>query len=221
MLLELPTKHENVLERLASFGVQFEHFFDIGAARGDWGPLIRRHWHACSIHYFEAAPAWESELKKQADSMTGNVKVNVSAVGNKDGSVFFRYDPNNRFGGAIVHELQPDALTVPQLTLDTYIRNHALQGRYCLKLDTHGAERMILEGASSFMKNCDAVIFETYNFGPAHRRFGQMSVLLEDVYGLRCFDIAEPKWRPFDKALWQLDLYFVRPDGTTLAEWRL
>jgi FkbM family methyltransferase len=221
MILDLPTNHEAVLERVAKFGMKFDNFIDVGAARGSWGPLIRKHWPACSIHYFEAASHWQSELEKQAGELQGEVKVNISAAGNTNGVATFQFDANNPCGGAIVKETSPKTITVPQITLDTYIQQNSIRGRHCLKLDTHGAERMILEGAGQFMRNCDLVIFETYNFGPAHRRFGQMSVFLEETYGLRCFDIAEPKCRPYDNALWQIDLYFIRPEETTLAEWRI
>ena len=101
------------------------------------------------------------------------------------------------------------------------ITNTPWQERHQYVLDVHGAERTILTGARRFMEQCDFVVFETYNFGPATRRFGQMAVYFEEEFGLRCIDMAEPKWRPYDNALWQLDLYFVRPEGTRLAEWRL
>ena len=33
-----------------------------------------------------------------------------------------------------------------------------------------------------------------------------------DELGFRCVDMAEPMFRPFDDALWQLDMFFVRRD---------
>ena len=221
MILDLTRNHESVLERVSKLGFKLDHFFDIGAAKGMWGKLIRKHWPACFIHFFEAAPAWEPILKNEADSVGGNVRVNIAAAGDLDGLTYFRYDPKNPFGGAIVDKPGENTIQVPKITLDSYSKQYSPSGRYCLKLDVHGAERLILSGAAQFMKSCDLVIFETYNFGPAHRRFGQMAVFLEEEFGLRCFDIAEPKCRPYDKALWQMDMYFARPEGTTLSEWRL
>jgi hypothetical protein len=49
----------------------------------------------------------------------------------------------------------------------------------------------------------------------------QMAVFFEERYGLRWIDITEPKWRPYDRSLWQIDLCVVRPEGATLVEWRL
>jgi FkbM family methyltransferase len=218
-MASLSTTHTDTLARMASWGVQFDHFFDIGAAQGTWGPMVRKHWPQAMVHHFEAAPPWEPDLRRAAEQ-TGNAQVVMAAAGEQEGEAFFRYDPANPFGGALIDTPDEHTIRVPVVTLDGYIDKNAIQGRMALKLDTHGAERAILAGASNFMESCDLVIFETYNFGPASRRFGQMAVLFEERYGLRCIDMAEPLWRPYDNALWQLDLYFVRPEGTRLAEWR-
>lgn len=221
MLLDLPTSHDSTLERMAAWGVKFDHFFDIGAARGLWGPKVRTHWPDSSIFFFEAAPAWKPSLEETGAKIGGQVEVLIAAAGDVDGDSYFRFDPANPYGGALIDQPEKNAIRVPKVTLDTIIRERSLDGRFALKLDVHGAERSILSGANRFMERCDFVIFETYNFGPATRRFGQMAVHFEEEFGLRCIDIAEPKWRPYDNALWQIDLYFVRPDGTKLAEWRL
>lgn len=221
MLLELSQKHEDVIKRMKEWGVKFDHFFDIGAARGDWGHIINNQWPESCIHFFEAAPIWEEGLNKVASDLGDNNSVNMMAVGDSVGATHFRFDPKNVFGGAIVNQAGENTIEVKKSTLDQVIKDKALDGRFALKLDTHGAEQMILRGATEFMKQCDFVIFETYNFGPATRRFGQMAVLFEEKFGLDCIDMAEPLWRPSDKALWQLDLYFVRWKVPKLQDWHL
>lgn len=221
MLLDLPADHDSVLERMAAWGVKFDQFFDIGAARGGWGSKVRKHWPESSIFFFEAAPVWLPHLQQTAARLGGQVEVLNAAAGGVDGEAYFHFDPADPYGGALIDKPGEHAIRVPMVTLDTVTRERLLDGRFALKLDTHGAERAIFSGASRFMERCDFVVFETYNFGPAARRFGQMAVFLEEEFGLRCIDIAEPKWRPYDNALWQLDLYFVRPEKTKLAEWRL
>ena len=39
-----------------------------------------------------------------------------------------------------------------------------------------------------------------------------MFLFRDEKKGFRVIDIAEPLYRPFDKALWQLDLFFFRAD---------
>ena len=221
MMLDLPTTHESALARMAAWGVTFDHFFDVGAAGGTWGKKIRNLWPETSIFFVEAAPAWVPQLKQAASRLGGRIEVLNAAAGDEDGDAYFRFDPDNPYGGALIDQPAEHAILVPKVRLDTVIEERALDGRFALKLDVHGAERTILTGARRFMEQCDFVVFETYNFCPATLRFGQMAVYFEEEFGLRCIDMAEPKWRPYDNALWQLDLYFVRPEGTRLAEWRL
>lgn len=158
-----------------------------------------------------------------AGDLSGENSVNMMAAGDEDGITHFRYDPNNKFGGAIADKAGENTIEVRKARLDTVVAEKGLQGRFALKLDTHGAERMILQGATEFMKRCDFVVFETYNFGPATRRFGQMAVYFEEQFGMDCIDLAEPMHRTKDNALWQLDLYLVRWEAlkgkTKLADW--
>lgn len=223
MLLELSQKHADVLQRMKDVGVCFDHFFDIGAARGDWGTVVKKQYPDADLHFFEAAPVWEAGLIKIAADLPGNNSVNMMAVGDSIGTTNFRFDPKNVYGGAIVNQPGENTIEVKKSTLDQIIQDRPLEGRFALKLDTHGAEQMILNGATEFMKRCDFVIFETYNFGPATRRLGQMLVLFEERFGLDLIDMAEPLWRPKDNALWQLDCYLVRWETlkgkTKLEDW--
>jgi FkbM family methyltransferase len=221
MLLDLPMDHASALARMKQWGIEFDTFFDIGAARGHFGEKVRNCWPQASIVFFEAASYWTGSLEKMRRKLGDGVSIVVAAAGKEDGEMDFRFDPDNPLGGGLVEKPDKNTQRVPVIALDSYIRQWNVNGRLALKLDVHGAEQAILSGAKEFMSRCEFLIFETYNFGPAHRRFGQMAVLLEEDFGMRCIDIVEPKWRPYDSALWQMDFYFARYEGTKLSEWRL
>jgi len=221
MLLDLPMTHEATLRRMRERGIEFEHFFDVGAARGLFGVKVREVYPEVGLIYFEAAPYWKPLLEKTKSELGGKISIEMAAAGPSDGEMYFRFDENNPMGGALVSKKSDNTQIVPVRSLDSYIEEKGLTGRFALKLDVHGVEQMILSGAERLMSSCQLLIFETYNFGPDHRRFGQMAVHVEEKFGMRCIDIAEPKYRPFDKALWQMDFYFGRYEGTTLSEWRL
>src|SRR6266436_9220664 len=104
MLLDLQTSHVSTLERMSNWHVSFDHFFDVGAAKGMWGPLIRKHWPGSSIFFFEAAPAWEPHLREMAGRLGGRTEAIIAAIGDRDGEAFFRYDPSNPYGGALIDE---------------------------------------------------------------------------------------------------------------------
>jgi hypothetical protein len=90
---------------------------------------------------------------------------------------------------------------------------HQFDGPYLLKLDTHGYEVPILEGARETLTRTEAIIMECYNFriAPECLMFGDMCQHMERL-GFRCIDLVDPMHRLADDSLWQMDLVFVRGD---------
>ncbi len=88
-----------------------------------------------------------------------------------------------------------------------------LSGPFLLKLDTHGFEVPIFEGAGATLANTVAIIVETYNFkiGAEGLLFHEMCAWLQPR-GFRCIDVVDVMRRPGDDLLWQMDLVFVRSD---------
>src|SRR5262249_47882245 len=101
-------------------------------------------------------------------------------------------------------------LVVPMATLDTLARQRGLSGPFLVKLDTHGFEVPILEGARETLGHTAMLIIEAYNFTlcPGCLRFHELCAFLE-ARGFRCADLLEPMHRPGDGAFWQIDLLFL------------
>jgi len=79
----------------------------------------------------------------------------------------------------------------------------------------------ILKGASHTLSETDAIIMECYNFkiSPECLLFYEMCNYLDGL-GFRCVNLVNPEWRPYDDALWQMDLIFIRknmPEFSYLA----
>lgn len=88
-----------------------------------------------------------------------------------------------------------------------------LKGPYLLKLDTHGFEVPIFNGAKSTLLNTNIIIVETYNFDLTKEslKFWEICDFLEKK-GFRPVDMMEPMFRPKDESLWQMDLVFIRSE---------
>jgi hypothetical protein len=86
-----------------------------------------------------------------------------------------------------------------------------LPAPFALKLDTHGFEVPIFEGASGILERTNLIIVEVYNFKIAEGalKFYEMCLYLEKK-GFLCADIADIMRRPGDNFLWQTDLFFLR-----------
>ncbi len=99
---------------------------------------------------------------------------------------------------------------VPAITVDALLRDRGLPPPYLLKLDTHGFEVPILEGAAESLRQTQLVVVEAYNF-----RIENESLLFHEMCGymggkgFRCIDLCDPMHRPKDGALWQFDLFFL------------
>lgn len=87
-----------------------------------------------------------------------------------------------------------------------------------LKLDTHGFEIPILEGASQVLKETAVIIIECYNFriAPECLLFFEMCDYLGKL-GFRCIDLVDPFNRPYDQSFWQMDLVFVKDNRAEFA----
>jgi hypothetical protein len=59
----------------------------------------------------------------------------------------------------------------------------------------------------------EVLILECYNFKPRPERllFYEMCSFVER-FGFRCIDLFDVLYRPYDNALWQMDIMFVRAD---------
>ena len=204
---KIALSHRNALQRIKRRGVEIGTVIDLGAARGDWSKMARAVWPNTKCHLIEANHHWQRELHElSADPAYSFV---IAAAGPSKGAGMFRFTENNPFGGAGTLGGEPDAVRVPQVTVDSECAERQLKAPFLLKFDTHGFEREMLKGCTETLKHTELLVIEAYNFGPREKRFPAMLELLEDM-GFRCVDIGEPLFRERDRSFWQMD-FFLRP----------
>lgn len=196
------------LERIASRGIELGTVIDVGASNGMWSaaaaPLLPPARYLLVEAQKVHLPALESYTAAVPDA-----EFVLAAAGDEEGEIFFNDD--DPFGGVASKDGGQGARTrVPMITLDAEVMRRKLQGPYLLKLDTHGFELPILNGAKDILKNASLVIIETYNFriAPGSLLFHEMCAHM-DRLGFGVIDISEPMWRTYDRAFWQFDVFFV------------
>lgn len=205
----------SALSRLAQRGLQVASVLDIGASDGQWSLAARRIWPDARYHLIEAFDHWRAPLEAVCSAQTGFSHA-IAAAGNSDGEVWFYNDPDAPYGGAAFQD-QPDgkerpekSWKVPQVALAKEAERVGLKPPFLIKLDTHGFEVPILEGAEAILSQTDLVVIEVYVFHvhPQALLFHEICHWMAEK-GFRPIDISEPLWRPRDGALWQFDLFFV------------
>ncbi|MFT3766342.1 MAG: FkbM family methyltransferase [Minicystis sp.] len=200
------------LARLRAAGdLQIGTVIDVGASNGDWSRMTLRHFPGARYLLVEANPVHAPALERFRAEHP-RVEFVLAAAGAEAGELYF--DATGDFGGVASRE--PTAgkcITVPVTTLDEEVRRRALPPPYFVKLDTHGFEVPILEGARETLKQASLAMIEVYNFKLVDGclRFHEMCAFMEER-GLRTIDFCDPMHRPKDGAFWQMDMLFAPAD---------
>ena len=203
------TSFESVLENLKQRGIFISTIIDIGASDGRWSNDVMKIFPESKYFLIEANDFHKNGLE-QFKKNNKNVEYIIAAAGDRQGEIYF--DNKDPFGGLAMNEKPEENFTVvPVVTVDYCVHEKQYKGPFLLKLDTHGFEVPILNGALELLKEANIVIIEAYNF-----KIAKGSLLFYEMcehmskYGFRCSGIMDVSYRPKDKFLWQMDLIFVR-----------
>jgi FkbM family methyltransferase len=195
------------LARIAARGTEIRTIIDVGASDGRWSLQAEPIWPDARFHLVEANPVHEAELRRLCARKSA-FSYSLVAAGPVDGTVGF--DAANPFGGRAAPADAGKPITVPQRSLASLAAELRLAPPFLIKLDTHGYEGPILDGAAPLFADTNLFVIEAYNFPTGadgwqfHELCGAMA-----ARGFRAIDLSEPLWRSRDGALWQFDLFFV------------
>jgi FkbM family methyltransferase len=149
-------------------------------------------------------------------AMLRNAEVIIAAAAARSGETHLLVSDNKLYS-EISDRAEPvsdltEVRTVPCVAIDDLCRSRALKGPYLAKIDVDGRELDVLEGMSDTLKDTECVIVETVFFGDGKNNFYRV-VDYMNTFDLVIYDIVEPLYRQFDKALWQTDTIFVKRTG--------
>jgi FkbM family methyltransferase len=205
-----PANLDTIISRRPELQVQT--VVDVGASNGSWSQQLMRYFPRANYLLVEAQEAAHGPALEKFKKAHPNVRVELCAAGNREGEI--QFDASDPFAGvASAEPFSKNNIVVPMARLDTLVKRTGWPGPYLLKLDTHGFEVPILEGAVEILSRASMLIVEAYNFTlcPGALRFYELAAYLEQR-GFRCADIFDLMIRPSDRALWQMDMVFLPAD---------
>lgn len=208
--LRQPSKFtmHSALERSKKRGVEVSTVIDVGASDGRWSRDCLKFFPDANYLLVEAQNGHREGLVAFKNEVPKGDFI-LAAAGSAAGSIFF--DASDLFGGvASDAPIGDNSIEVPVVALDEVIETRGLEGPYLLKLDTHGFELPILEGAKNLLSNASLVIIETYNFKLTtdSLRYFEMCAYM-DRLGFSPVENVDFMLRAKDGAFWQMDSFFI------------
>jgi FkbM family methyltransferase len=196
------------LEGLVARGFRPNFVLDIGAATGEWTRLALRYWP--EAQYFLMEPLEErrnrlAELSKEHS----NVRFALSAAGASSCELPIGIVPNDLDGSSFLYSDISRLVSVKAID-DLLLSGEVKQPQF-IKIDVQGYERNVLEGAEQTMLNCPLILLESQFFPFEPSMWLMHELIARMVYkGFRPYEVVDVLRRPYDGAMGQCDILFVR-----------
>jgi FkbM family methyltransferase len=199
----------SALIRCAERGIDINTVIDVGASDGRWSQLCLKTYPNANYLLVEAQKGHVNNLNEFCNTHK-NVAYVLAAAGPKDGTVYFNDEA--LFGGqASTDQLKGKQIEVKAISIDNEVKRRDLKPPYLLKLDTHGFEVPIIEGAKDVIIGAELVIIETYNYQLTNDslKFYEMCDYMKRL-GFYPIEIVDLMLREYDNTFWQMDTFFVK-----------
>jgi len=215
----VPSLHWS-LENLKRMGFDPTVIIDIGAYEGTWTLHVLEVYPNARILMLEAQRKKEPILQKLRDHY-GNIDYRIALVSSTDGKekLFGECETNSQ----VVENGQNDnnVYSLPTQTLDSILAQARFPYPDFLKLDVQGHELEVLKGSENAMAHSEVCLLEVslLDLGNKQPLLSEM-VSFMDEKGFQAYDISQLMRRPFDKALYQVDMFFVKKSSRLLESKR-
>jgi len=210
---------QQALVRLRRHRIEFATVLDVGASDGHWSAGFARIF-PDKFHLLVDANEIHLPKLRHACERNEHWKYEVTAVGAASGTLYF--DGSDPLGGHLSEiPYNENYKPCPVQSVDDLVRKHRLQAPFLIKLDTHGVEIPILNGACQTLQETSLLIVECYNFtfGEPAVPFWEFCRLVAER-GYRPIDVFDVLYREVDQAFWQFDLMFAKSDLPLFKDWR-
>lgn len=212
---------ESFLRHVRGLGFVPSSILDVGACKTEWSRLARRFFPHARFTLIEPQLEMRTHLEAFCAEAPGS-RYRLAAAGPKAGEMTLTVWPD-LVGSSLLTPsdgMPREQRQVPIVTIDSLFHNGEELPQLA-KLDVQGFELEALAGASCLFGHTECFVVETSLFAS----MPDMPVLADvvdffDKRGYRAYDIAGFLRRPLDGALGQLDVVFVRKQGTLGADTR-
>jgi FkbM family methyltransferase len=207
-----------MLRQAKAVGFSPQTVIDVGAAYGSFTYQCNTVFPDARYVLVEPLEEYRPLLEKLRKTLP-TLQCVCAAASSNSGEIEINVHPD-LFGSSLYSEVEKgtDVNGVPRrvrsVTIESVIQETGAKGPFLLKLDVQGAELDVLNGAGGVLRECQYVILEVSFF-----RFFQDApdccgvIAYMKKQGFVPYDIVGLQYRPFDQALSQADIAFVKEAG--------
>ena len=219
-LFQVP-ETETSLRRMKRLGFNPAVAIDVGAYVGQWTRSFKRIFPDGHVLMIEPQTSKMAELSR-AKSDLRNVEVRVALLGARaEASVGFCESETASSVLVEAENRRPPTTHMPMTTLDALTESGPFARPNFIKLDVQGYEIEVLRGGLRTLESAEAVLMEV-NMLRLHEGAPLFHESAEYLgkQGFQVYDICGFMRRPYDGALWQADVIFVRHSSPLLSSKR-
>ena len=218
--LGVPSLHWS-LQNLKSKGFNPMSVLDIGAYEGLWTIDFLEVFPNARLLMLEAQAKKTNALLKIVEE-NKNVRFQVSLLSSIDGEEVLFYE--NETASHIINRtsnIELQATSMKTKTVDSILKEINFPLPEFLKLDVQGYELEVLKGAQNTLTNAEVCLLEVslLDLGDGMPLASTVINFMAE-FNYQMYDITQFMRRPYDKALFQIDLMFIKKDSSLIKEKR-
>ena len=202
------------LAHLKSLGFLPGTVVDVGVAHGT--PPLYAAFPDAYFFLFEPVTDFEPNIKSVLTKIRGEYQMCALGATSGTATIFVSDAP---VGSSLMHRGidagDPHLRKITIRTLDEIFTGKNPLGPILLKTDCQGGDLDVIRGGTEFIQKCEVIIMEIGMFrywSPKTPDFADTVVEMK-AHGFVPYDFLDEMRRPFDGALGQLDVVFVKENG--------
>jgi FkbM family methyltransferase len=208
----------HLLKRVRRLGFTPRTILDVGANAGEWSRSVKLVFPDANYVLIEPQVEMEPFLQRFCAENEGAAYFLAGAGAEPGKLTLTMWD--DFAGSSFVLEPSAEMLAsgkqreIPIVTIDALVETGKMAVPDLVKVDVQGFEREVLRGASCCFGKTELFILETSLFsGQAVKPLFHEMVQFMLERGYVVYDLVDRNYRPFDGALGQVDVCFVKRDG--------